>query len=477
LIARAKSRRAEPTRAKPRSAKPRRVAKSEARDQRVRDPVHGLIVFQKGEKLDQLAWRLLDTPDFQRLRRIKQLGPAELVFPSATHTRFAHCVGVFHTARQLIKIIEREIGKEYQKRRAEVAVLAALLHDVGHGPLSHAFEAVQRERDRKKKHETWSAEIIRSRRGAIYRLLEAYRPGLSEQIAKLLNSDDPADIYHAVVSSSFDADRLDYLQRDRLMTGTHAGAIDFVWLMEHVRVRMISIDAPDAEDGPPNSSTEIPTFCLDAKALPAAEQFLLSRYALHQQIYFHKVKCCIEHMFAELLKRVAEHAGRRDASSRTGLPQSHPLLRFFKSENLANYLALDDTVLWGALDAMSRADDSAIAQLAARLRDRKLFKTLDMASIGADAGAQVGWARKIDRRFAKKIDAHFVLKDEDAKLSIYTEVGGDEERMHKKLHVLDGGKPVEIVKHSDLVAAIAPRTFTRYYFSSESDRDAADRLR
>jgi uncharacterized protein len=457
------------------------AGRSEDRDQRVRDPVHGLIVFHKDQKLDQLAWRLLDTPEFQRLRRIKQLGPAEFVFPSATHTRLAHCVGVFHTARQLIKIVEREIGelgKAYQKFRAEVAVLAALLHDVGHGPLSHAFETVQRERGRKKKHETWSAEIIRNKRGAIYRLLEAYRRGLPEQIAKLLNSDDPADIYHAVVSSSFDADRLDYLQRDRFMTGTHAGAIDFVWLMEHVRVRMISIDAPDAEDKSAKSST-VPTFCLDAKALPAAEQFLLSRYALHQQVYFHKVKCCIEHMFAELLKRVATHASRRQATSQTGLSQSHPLLRFFKSEKLADYLALDDTVLWGALDAMSRAGDSTIAQLATRLRDRRLFKTLDMASIGADGGAQIGWAKRIDRRFAKKIDARTVLKDEDAKLSIYTEVGGDEERMHKKLHVLDGGKPVEIVKHSKLVAAIAQRTFTftRYYFSTESDRDAADNLR
>jgi uncharacterized protein len=390
----------------------RRVATPKARDERVRDPVHGLIVFHKDDKLDQLAWGLLDTPEFQRLRRIKQLGPAELVFPSATHTRFAHCVGVFHTARQLIKIIEREIseiGKVYQKRRAEVAVLAALLHDVGHGPLSHAFEAVQRERGRKKKHETWSAEIIRNKHGAIYRLLEGHRRGLSEQIAKLLNSDDPVDIYHAVVSSSFDADRLDYLQRDRLMTGTHAGAIDFVWLMEHVRVHMISIDAPDADDKSAKSST-VPTFCLDAKAVPAAEQFLLSRYALHQQVYFHKVKCCIERMFAELLKRVAEHASGRQASSQTGLPPNHPLLRFFKSENLADYLALDDTVLWGALDAMSRAGDSAIAKLAKRLRDRQLFKTLDMGSIGADTGAQTRWARTIDLRFAKKIQARLVLR-------------------------------------------------------------------
>lgn len=91
----------------------------------------------------------------------------------------------------------------------------------------------------------------------------------------MLEAEDPIDIYHAVVSSSFDADRLDYLRRDRLMTGTLAGAIDFDWLLEHVRIREIAVEAADAviEDEP----TRVPTFCLDLKALPAAEQFLLAR--------------------------------------------------------------------------------------------------------------------------------------------------------------------------------------------------------
>ncbi len=168
------------------------------RDQRVRDPVHGLITFRKDEPLDQLAWRLLDTPEFQRLRHIKQLGPAEFVFPSATHSRFAHGIGVFHTARQLIDIIKREIGdigETFHQPRADVAVLAALLHDLGHGPLSHAFEEVQKGRGKKKKHETWSAEIVRSESGMIGPILDGHRPGLAEQIARLLELEDPEDIY------------------------------------------------------------------------------------------------------------------------------------------------------------------------------------------------------------------------------------------------------------------------------------------
>src|SRR5690606_22212460 len=112
-----------------------------------------------------------------------------------------------------------------------------------------------------------------------------FESGFCDKVAELLEADDPVDIYHAVVSSSFDADRLDYLRRDKLMTGTGAGAIDFDWLMDNVRVAEIEIGAPDEEE---ESVRKVATFCLAAKALPAAEQFLLARYTLHQQVYFHK---------------------------------------------------------------------------------------------------------------------------------------------------------------------------------------------
>jgi uncharacterized protein len=194
------------------------------RTQRVRDPVHGLIVFREDNRLDQLVWQLLDTPEFQRLRRIRQLGVSEFVFPSATHTRFAHSIGVFHTARSLIDIIKREISgidQRFDLKRADVAVTAALLHDLGHGPFSHAFESVQKSRGIAKRHEKWTGEIIRNPDGMVRPLLERYWPdgGFCDAVAAMIEADDPEDIYHAVVSSSFDADRLDYLRRDRFMRG------------------------------------------------------------------------------------------------------------------------------------------------------------------------------------------------------------------------------------------------------------------
>jgi uncharacterized protein len=477
------------------------------RTYRLRDPVHGLIVFEEDRPLDQLAWALMNTPEFQRLRRIRQLGVSEFVFPGATHTRFAHSIGVFHNARMLVKVIEREMRKQKQEpdsQREEEAIIAALLHDLGHGPFSHTFEGVQKSRGIKKRHELWTADIIRNPKGKIKSLLDGFRKdeNFCEKVASLLASEDPTDIYHAVVSSSFDADRLDYLRRDRMMTGTGAGAIDFDWLMEHVRVGEIY---PDVADEGYDDAKPVATFCLDAKALPAAEQFLLARYTLHQQVYFHKTTRCAEKMIAKLLRGIASHCDKLGAAeanpkflaktseevlAATGLPISHPLIQFLslKPEDeldevkravleeraLASYLQLDDTAIVGSFDEMRMAKDGAIKELARRLQERDLYKTFDLASVGEDAGKQAQRARQIDKMFDEKLKSGAVIKDEEAAISIYTQIGGDDERAHKKLHVFDAGKPTEIVKVSPLVQTLGDRKpFTRYYFESDSDRQVA----
>ena len=447
---------------------------------RLRDPVHGLIVFDDRDPLgvDPLAWALIDTPEFQRLRRIRQLGVSEFTFPSAVHTRFAHSIGVFHTARMLVKVIRREMSRndqDFEEAKAKVVLIAALLHDLGHGPFSHTFEEVQKSRDVKKRHEQWTADIIRNPAGQISPRLERFELGFTEKVAQLLEKEDPEDIYHAVVSSSFDADRLDYLRRDRLMTGIGAGAIDFDWLIENVRVAEIELNTPDEGDG---EAPKAPTFCLTKKALPAAEQFLLARYTLHQQVYFHKATRCVEHMIGKLLRAVAAHAAKRGEWRSTGLPAEHPLLRFFGrgGETVENYLALDDALITGSLAALSQAEDPSISDIATRLRNRSLYKTLDLAEFGEDQGMQRGKLRRIRRLFEGKVATEKVLVDEGASIGIYGEIGGDEERMHKKLHVLDGGVPTEISKLSPLIGALVEKKqFTRVYFEDAADRDAARR--
>ncbi len=441
---------------------------------RIRDPVHGLIVFEAGNERDELAWKLLSVPEMQRLRRIRQLGVSEFVFPGATHSRFAHSIGVFHCARRLVKIIEREIGEEFEQDKANIAILAALLHDVGHGPFSHAFEGVQHDRGIDERHEKWTAEIIRNPKGDIASVLGEE---MADAIAGLFERDDPENIYDAVVSSSFDADRLDYLQRDKLMTGTGAGAIDFDWLMDNLRVAEINLAVDDEDD----EGAQVPTFCFASKAQAAAEQFLLARYTLHEQVYFHKVTRCIEKMVGRLLSRIAELARNEETMTKqTGLPKDHPLLRFFvrDGDTIGNYLALDDMVVLGALELMKQAGDDIVTMLATCLRDRQPYKTLDIGEFGSDHGRQRMIIRKIEKNFADALKTGAIIKDEEARINIYSEIGQDEERMHKRLHVFDGTKVKEISQLSALVAALGIRkedgkTFTRFYFEKKSDRDRA----
>ena len=106
--------------------------------QRVRDPIHDLIEFDTSDQQERVVWRIVQSAPFQRLRRVKQLGFSELVYPGATHTRFAHSIGVFHTARQMIEIVRAQLGEQNQTREM-IALAAAMVHDVGHGPFSHAF--------------------------------------------------------------------------------------------------------------------------------------------------------------------------------------------------------------------------------------------------------------------------------------------------------------------------------------------------
>jgi HD superfamily phosphohydrolase len=134
--------------------------------QRIRDPLHDLIEFDTG-KFEQGLWEVLDASEFQRLRRVKQLGFSELVYPGATHSRLAHSIGVFHTARDLTHLIHRRLDGAFSKDRAEIALAAALVHDVGHGPFSHAFESSMKQLDKQigvkkeNRHEIWTAKIIR----------------------------------------------------------------------------------------------------------------------------------------------------------------------------------------------------------------------------------------------------------------------------------------------------------------------------
>jgi HD superfamily phosphohydrolase len=339
--------------------------------QRIRDPLHNLIEFPANAFNDAM-WRVIQTREFQRLRRIKQLGFSELVYPGATHTRFAHSLGVFYTAQKLMTVVERNLGLSvYEPNKAQAALAAALVHDLGHGPYSHAFEDVGKKlKLAMADHEKVTDMLIR--KGEVSEALNSLGSGFASDVADVIKKACPARIYGAVVSSQFDADRLDYLQRDRLMTGTHHGAIDFDWLLSNLEIGKVSHGADEEEAG------EIETFVLGPKALHAAETYLLGLFQMYATVYLHKATRGAEKLFTELLTKIIELA-QNGSTSKTGLSENHPLIRFAKSpENLECTLALDDSVISGALSMMTEAEDSLISDFSKRLRDRKLFKCIDI---------------------------------------------------------------------------------------------------
>ena len=353
------------------------------RQQRIRDPVHGLIVFSGSDEFEQLIWSLINTPEFQRLRRIKQLGFSELVYPGATHTRFSHSVGVYYAARELVGLLRNILGSSFSQEKANVAICAALLHDLGHGPFSHTFEGVEKARGARKKHESWTVEIITGETG-VGKILSDYDVKLRHDVSILLEREYPVDIYSSIVSSQFDADRIDYLRRDKLMTGTEHGGFDWAWLLNNLEIENITIGGEDEQE-----PFEVEGLILGAKGLKAAEGYLLGRSHLYTQVYMHKATRGAEKMLEHLLSRLFSLIIDGDAK-KTGLPNNHPLIQYFSEggDKLENYLLLDDAVIWGSLSLMEDSEDERLAELAMRLRNRILYKCFDVGAqaeiIGSD---------------------------------------------------------------------------------------------
>jgi uncharacterized protein len=441
---------------------------------RIRDPVHGLITFDFADEVDKAAWQLMNTPEFQRLRRVKQLGVSEFTFPGATHTRLSHSIGVFHLARQLMKVAERYVAPDrISQSRRRTALLASLLHDLGHGPFSHAFENAEKARlpkERYRDHEHWTAELIRSRDGDVRRVLREAFGGdgsIADDIAKMLKGDEQ-DLYSSVVSSSFDADRLDYLQRDRIMTGSGAGAIDLDWLLDNLRV--VDVRATSDEGKDDAGGDTIQAFAFEEKALQAAESFILARFHLYSQVYLHRTTRGIEQMLTTFLLAFATEAAKGSKAD-LAVPKDHPLRAYYAkaTPELKKYRALDDAVVWSALEMSADNGKGTIRDFAERICSRRIMKgvAIDMVNPQQNDRARREF---IDKNM--KAELGKTVFEDRAPLSIYKDPKKESVKPHKRVHVLrPGGNVVDITSLSKPIAALfQEQEVLRYYFLNEDDR-------
>ncbi|MBY8909225.1 HD domain-containing protein [Salinicoccus roseus] len=306
-----------------------------------KDPVHRYIHVR-----DQVIWDLIKTKEFQRLRRIKQLGTLYLAFHSAEHSRFNHSLGVYEIVRRMV--VNFQEFEEWNNDDRLLALAAALLHDLGHGPFSHCFETIF-DTD----HEEFTRKIILGNT-EVNEVLKRVSVDFPLEVAKVIDKTHENKLVISMISSQIDADRMDYLQRDSYYTGVSYGNFD----ME----RILRVMRPSREE-----------VIIKESGMHAVEDYLMSRYQMYWQIYFHPVSRGGEVLLNLALKR-AKHLHETGYTFKQAPKYFIP---FFSGEvTVEDYLRLDEMVVNFYLQEWIHEDDPILSDLAHRFVNRDLFKYL-----------------------------------------------------------------------------------------------------
>ncbi|MGB3201639.1 MAG: HD domain-containing protein [Nodosilinea sp.] len=321
------------------------------------DPLHGAITLHASDPDEALLTQLIDTPAFQRLRRIRQLGPASLTFHGAESSRFTHSLGVMAIARRAFDQIQRRYP-ELAPYRATV-LAAALLHDIGHGPFSHTAEEVFG-----LQHEHWTRRMIHDL-PEIHDALEAHSEGLATAVEQVYTHEHPVALVWQLVSSQLDCDRLDYLLRDSYFTGASYGQLDLDRILMALRFE-------------PQSGRLV----VAHKGLSAIEHYLVVRHFMYVQVYNHPKNIAVTWLLERAFERARAdlHVGKLEADPTVTawlLAPDRPL-------TLDTYLAGDDIVFTYHLQRWRYSPDLLLADLCRRFLDRDLLKTLEVTRLTVD---------------------------------------------------------------------------------------------
>jgi hypothetical protein len=399
----------------------------------LRDPVHGLISFEGAT--EEIVVRLLDTAEVQRLRRIRCLGPASLAFPGAEHSRFAHAVGAAFVMKRYLESVRTlsvniPAADQVDDDTARIALAAALLHDLGHGPYSHAFEAVLPPGF---VHETWTSRLLLDPDTEVHAVLAEIDDDAPHRVERLVHGESSIPHLARAVSGTFDVDRCDYLLRDSHMTGVRYGVLDLDWLLRSLRLNV----AP----GKRRASLAVD----GEKGLTAVEGFFLGRLYMYRQVYLHKAVRAAEAVMRAMFRRLVE------LPPQPGTPPGLQALLEGDAPTLGQFLDLDDHALEQAIKAYGDSDDALLSELARRLRYRRLFKTMRLPHELPVEEAQ----RRLDRVLAANgVRPAYLGSIDRVEIDAYTEEEG--------LMVITGGQLRRLLDVSPVLHGLSAERFVHY---------------
>ena len=389
------------------------------------DPLHRGIGLDRQAPAEGMVMDLVDTAPFQRLRRIRQLGPAYLTFHSAESSRFTHSLGVFHLARRAFERM-LPLAPELETYRG-LLYGAALLHDIGHGPLSHTGEEMFG-----LSHEAWSARVIRHH-PEIRDCLESHESGTAEAVANLLeHGRSPHPLIKHLVSSQLDCDRLDYLLRDSYSTGTRYGQLDLDRILGALTL------APDGD------------MAIHPKGLMAVEHYLVVRNLMYRSVYNHRLNVVCNWLLEKLIQTARQLGPEQvwaDEVMASWLWQPDQI-------RLEDFLANDDQRTGYHLQSWQAEAPAALAELSGRFLDRRLLKATAVEHLSpADQLQLLATARRLADRHGHDPELCCGLRHQQLR-GYHPYRGG--------LRLWDGQQLQALEKASPLVASLATPAATSW---------------
>jgi uncharacterized protein len=398
-----------------------------------KDPVHRYIHVR-----DKIIWDLIGTKEFQRLRRIKQLGTTYLTFHGAEHSRFNHSLGVYEIIRRIIDDVF--VGREHWDHSERLLCLcAALLHDLGHGPFSHSFEKVFR-----LDHEDFTQAIILGDT-EVNKVLRRMGDDFPKKVAEVIAKTYKNKLVVSLISSQIDADRMDYLLRDAYYTGVSYGNFDMERILRVMRPREDQV-------------------VIKRSGMHAVEDYIMSRYQMYWQVYFHPVTRSAEVILTKILHR-AKKLHEDGYSFKTKPVHFYSL--FQEKVNLEEYLRLDEAVILYYFQEWQNETDPILSDLCRRFVNRNLFKYVEFSP----TNEQMKKLLELNSLFKKAgIDPEYYLVVDSSSDLPYDFYRPGEEGERLPIYLLmPNGELRELSRESVIVDAISGkrRTDHKLYFPQD----------